>query len=174
MQAQPVHWTTYVQTFAVIASTIGTFVYVYFTYHIMKKAIDQGRAAMRMAEFTLASSASAYYHLLISTRQAISMGQLLVRVERDEDVKECIRYAIAVFEDGAAELRSATRYGTVPVTSVGALERWCKAYEDLPWLGSSVHNLSHDEVEKRFAHFLKECVAAVEVMTAELARITSR
>jgi hypothetical protein len=48
----PVHWTTYVQTFAVIASTIGTFVYMWFTYHIMKRAIDQGRAAMRMAEFT--------------------------------------------------------------------------------------------------------------------------
>jgi hypothetical protein len=34
----PVRWTTYVQTFAVIASTIGTFVYVYFTYHIIFRA----------------------------------------------------------------------------------------------------------------------------------------
>jgi hypothetical protein len=44
--AAPVHWTTYVQTFAVIASTIGTFVYVYFTYHIMKWAVGQGQAAI--------------------------------------------------------------------------------------------------------------------------------
>lgn len=49
----PVHWTTYVQTFAVIASTIGTFVYVYFTYHIMKWAVGQGKATMKAATLTL-------------------------------------------------------------------------------------------------------------------------
>lgn len=53
MQTAPVHWTTYVQTFAVIASTVGTFVYVYFTYHIMKWAVDQGRASIEVAELTL-------------------------------------------------------------------------------------------------------------------------
>lgn len=49
----PIHWTTYIQTVAVIGSTIGTFVYVYFTYHIMKWAVGQGRAAIRAAEVTV-------------------------------------------------------------------------------------------------------------------------
>ncbi len=49
----PVHWTTYVQTFAVIASTIGTFVYVYFTYHIMKWAVGQGQAAVEVSRLTV-------------------------------------------------------------------------------------------------------------------------
>jgi tryptophan synthase alpha subunit len=52
MQTASVHWTTYVQTFAVIASTIGTFVYVYFTYHIMKWAVGQGQAARDVAKLT--------------------------------------------------------------------------------------------------------------------------
>src|SRR5436309_12730553 len=45
-----VHWTTYVQTFAVIASTVGTFIYVYFTYHIMKWAVGQGAAALNLSK----------------------------------------------------------------------------------------------------------------------------
>jgi len=49
----PVHWTTYVQTFAVIASMVGTFVYVYFTYHIMKWAVGQGQAAVEVSRLTI-------------------------------------------------------------------------------------------------------------------------
>jgi hypothetical protein len=50
----PVHWTTYVQTFAAIAAAIGTFVYVVFTYHIMKWAIGQGRSAAKMSDLAMA------------------------------------------------------------------------------------------------------------------------
>ena len=31
----PVHWTTYVQTAMLVLSTVGTFIYVWFTYHII-------------------------------------------------------------------------------------------------------------------------------------------
>lgn len=48
-----VHWTTYVQTFAVIASTIGTFVYVWFTYHIMTWAVGQGKASVELSEVSV-------------------------------------------------------------------------------------------------------------------------
>jgi len=48
-----VHWTTYVQTFAMIASTVGTFVYVWFTYHIMKWAVGQGQAAVEVSKLTV-------------------------------------------------------------------------------------------------------------------------
>ncbi|HYK01321.1 MAG TPA: hypothetical protein VE974_06165 [Thermoanaerobaculia bacterium] len=54
MQSDSVHWTTYVQTVAVIASTIGTFLYVYFTYHIMKWAIDQGKVSVQQTELAIA------------------------------------------------------------------------------------------------------------------------
>jgi hypothetical protein len=55
MEAAPplVHWATYVQTVMVVLSTIGTFVYVYFTYHIMKWAVGQGKASMDVAQLAL-------------------------------------------------------------------------------------------------------------------------
>jgi hypothetical protein len=56
MQTASVHWTTYVQTFAVIASTIGTFVYVYFTYHIMKWAVGQAKANIELQKLSIESA----------------------------------------------------------------------------------------------------------------------
>ncbi|HXH93562.1 MAG TPA: hypothetical protein VNN25_18415 [Thermoanaerobaculia bacterium] len=55
MQAapSPVHWTTYLQTIMVVLSTIGAFVYVYFTYHIMKWAVGQGKASVELAEISI-------------------------------------------------------------------------------------------------------------------------
>jgi hypothetical protein len=55
MQTSPptVHWTTYVQTGMVVLSTIGTFVYVWFTYHIMKWAVGQGKATVELAEVSV-------------------------------------------------------------------------------------------------------------------------
>lgn len=64
----PVHWTTYVQTFAVIASTIGTFVYVWFTYHIMKWAVGEGKSAVKLAEHQIQNHQS---RLLAGSQQLL-------------------------------------------------------------------------------------------------------
>ena len=65
MQADPaIHWTTYVQTFAAVAATIGTFVYVWFTYHIMKWAVGQGKAGLAIARNTLEQQRAKKFVLL--------------------------------------------------------------------------------------------------------------
>jgi hypothetical protein len=93
----PVHWTTYLQTFAGIASTIGTFVYVYYTYHIMKRTVDESaarRAAVDdkvrslLVEILLAS------WLPILTRGLTESGELSSQLDR-----------IASFQGSLAALR---------------------------------------------------------------------
>lgn len=71
--AAPVHWTTYVQTIMVVLSTIGTFVYVWFTYHIMKWAVGEGQAAIEQAR----ASAS------VAEAQSKALSDRVHRVARD-------------------------------------------------------------------------------------------
>jgi hypothetical protein len=40
----------------VVLSTIGTFVYVYFTYHVMKWAVGQGQAGIKLSELAIAET----------------------------------------------------------------------------------------------------------------------
>jgi hypothetical protein len=49
----PVHWTTYAALTVSVLSTIGTFVYVWFTYKIMKSAVDQGLSAATVSKLTV-------------------------------------------------------------------------------------------------------------------------
>lgn len=48
----PVHWTTYAALIVSVLSMVGTFVYVAFTYHIMKWAVGQGQAARDVAKLS--------------------------------------------------------------------------------------------------------------------------
>ncbi|HYK01344.1 MAG TPA: hypothetical protein VE974_06280 [Thermoanaerobaculia bacterium] len=49
MQIEPVHWTTYAALIVSVLSVVGTFIYVWFTYNLMKLAVGQGRSATAQA-----------------------------------------------------------------------------------------------------------------------------
>jgi hypothetical protein len=84
MQTEAVHWTTYVQTFAVIVSTIGTFLYVWFTYHIMKWAVDQGKASIEVAELTLRQEKERYTRRLRSWPRKLKVVEDGLLLWRDQ------------------------------------------------------------------------------------------
>jgi hypothetical protein len=51
----PIHWTTYAALIVSVLSVVGTFVYVWFTYHIMKWAVRSSAAATKMAGLAVAA-----------------------------------------------------------------------------------------------------------------------
>jgi len=167
------HWSTLAQGVFAFLTFLATVVYVYFTFHIMRWAVGQGKAAVRVAEFTVAGHENSYYHLLVMIRERLSIGRLFVQMHENESLAERIGWAFAVYKDAADELGTVTKNGGVPLAMIPALERWCTDHEFMRWLSKNLSGYGDGAAEKKLDDFLVDCGGILAWANSEFSRITA-
>ena len=115
-----VHWTTYVQTFAIIASTIGTFVYVYFTYHIMKWAVAGSQATMDVAKMSLSRHSSQSYDILSELVRSLGFWWEFIDRYETAPIEERAKIAVATMDNIRPSFERTRGEGLLPIAVIEA------------------------------------------------------